>query len=283
VAIAHSALMVHSESNQRDDIGWMMILMVLFSGAVIFGIVWFIRGTTRVGWARSAARTTKTAEMSPRTATASQSTSARPRSLDREDAGSVEKGTSGRAGLRHVVSPTATPPRRIKNDHREAPSIRAAAVAGALATYGMGVAGRRVVAPALGMKPPSGLGRWIGHMFQGRFKHHDIATDVPRAHQAAIGTVGHYALGVTLGAAYALLLRVPRPRPSSLGRATAYGVATTALPWFWMFPARGRGIMRFRHQHPRVPTFALCTHVAYGVGLEVGLRLADLARRRDQI
>jgi hypothetical protein len=41
--------------------------------------------------------------------------------------------------------------------------------------------------------------------------------------------------------------------------------------------------MGLRHRDPRVPTFALCTQVAYGVGLEVGLRLADLARRRDQI
>jgi hypothetical protein len=277
LAIAHSALMVHSEGNQPDDIGWMMILMVLLSVAVIFGIVWFVRGNTR---GRSAARTTKPAEIFPPTATASQSTSGRPRSLDREDGGSVEKGTSGRGGPGHVGRPTATPP--IKKDHRDAPSIRAAAMAGALATYGMGVVAVRVAAPALGMKPPSGLGR-IGQMFPGWFTHDDIATAVPRTHEAAVETVAHYALGVTLGAGYALLLRVPRPRPSSLGRATAYGVATTALPWFWMFPARGRGIRGFRHHDPRLPTFALCTHIAYGVGLEVGLRLADLARRRDQI
>jgi hypothetical protein len=164
---------------------------------------------------------------------------------------------------------------RGTRNRRKAPSIRAAAVAGALATYAMDVAGARIVAPALDMKPPSGLGRWIGHMFRGRFTHEDITTAAPVAHEATIGMVAHYAIGLTLGAGYALLLRRPRPQQNSLARATAYGVATTALPWFWMFPARGQGIMGLRHRDPRVPTFALCTHFAYGVGLGAALRLAD--------
>lgn len=144
-----------------------------------------------------------------------------------------------------------------------------------LATYGMDVAARRLVAPALGVKPPSGLGRWIGYMFRGRFTHEDIATAAPIAHEATIGMFAHYAIGLTLGAGYALLLRVPRPHRNSVGRATAYGVATTVLPWFWMFPARGQGFMGLRHGDPRVPAFALGTHLAYGLGLGAALRLAQ--------
>ena len=161
-----------------------------------------------------------------------------------------------------------------KQNHREAPSLGAAAMAGALATYGMDAAGRRIVAPALGIKPPSGLGRWIGHMFRGRFTHEDITTAEPIAHEATIGTVAHYAIGLALGTGYVLLLRVPPRRQNSLARATAYGVATTALPWFWMFPARGQGIMGLRRRDPRVPAFALCTHIAYGAGLGAALRVA---------
>jgi hypothetical protein len=82
----------------------------------------------------------------------------------------------------------------------------------------------------------------------------------------------HYAIGLILGAGYALLLRVPQPRQSSVPRATAYGIATTVFPWFWMFPARGQGVMGLRDRDPRVPTFALCTHIAYGLGLGVALR-----------
>jgi hypothetical protein len=160
---------------------------------------------------------------------------------------------------------------RAKHDSK-APSIRAAAVAGVLATYGMDVAGRRIVAPALGKGPSGGLGRWIGHMLQGRFRHEDITKAAPVAHEDTIGVVAHYAIGLVLGAGYGVLLRVPRPRQSSLSSAAAYGVATTVLPWLWMFPARGQGVMGLRDGDLRVPTFALCTHIAYGLGLGVALR-----------
>lgn len=158
--------------------------------------------------------------------------------------------------------------------HGDAPSLARSAVAGVLATYVMDVAGRRVVAPALGKGPSGGLGRWVGHMLRGRFTHEDITEAERIPHEAGIGMAAHYAIGLALGASYALLLRVPQPRQSSLPRATAYGLATTVFPWFWMFPARGQGVMGLRDGDLRVPAFALCTHVAYGLGLGVALQLA---------
>lgn len=158
------------------------------------------------------------------------------------------------------------------NKHGGAPSVGSAAVAGVLATYCMDVAGRRIVAPMLGKGPSGGLGRWIGHMLRGRFTHEDIREAEPIPHEAGIGMAAHYAIGLVLGAGYALLLRAPQPRPSSLLGATAYGVATTVFPWFWMFPARGQGVMGLRERDARVPAFALCTHVAYGLALGVALR-----------
>ena len=162
-----------------------------------------------------------------------------------------------------------------KKQHADAPSFGTAAIAGVLATYGMDVAARRVIAPALGKGPSGGLGRWIGHMLRGRFTHEDITKAEPIPHEAGIGMAAHYAIGLVLGAGYALLLRVPQPRPSSLSHATAYGVATTVFPWFWMFPARGQGVMGLRDGDLRVPAFALGSHVAYGLGLGVAVRLAS--------
>lgn len=159
--------------------------------------------------------------------------------------------------------------------NREAPSVRSAAVAGVLGTYAMDVASRWIVAPVLGKGPSGGLGRWIGHMLQGRFTHEDITKAEAIPHEAGIGTAARYAIGLILGAGYALILRVPQPRRSSVPRATAYGVATTVFPWFWMFPARGQGVMGLREGDPRVPAFALCTHVAYGLSLGVALRVAS--------
>ena len=109
-------------------------------------------------------------------------------------------------------------------------------------------------------------------MLRGRFTHEDITKAAPIAHEASIGVVAHYAIGLVLGAGYGLLLRVPQPRQSSLPRAAVYGIATTVFRWFWMFPARGQGVMGLRDGDLRVPAFALCTHVAYGLGLGVALR-----------
>ena len=161
------------------------------------------------------------------------------------------------------------------NQDGEAPSLGGAAVAGVLATYGMDVAGRRIVAPALGKGPSGGLGRWIGHMLQGRFTHEDITKAEPVEHEAAIGMAAHYAIGLILGVGYTLLLRIPDARENSVSRAIAYGTATTVFPWFWMFPARGQGVMGLRDRDLRVPAFALCSHVAYGLGLGVALHLAQ--------
>ena len=145
-------------------------------------------------------------------------------------------------------------------------------MAGVLATYGMDLGARRI-APALRMTPPSNLGRWIGHMLKGRFTHEDITKAEPVAHEARIALAAHYTIGLVLGAAYALLLRVPQSRQSTVPRAAAYGAATTVFPWFSMFPARGQGVMGLRDRDLRVPAFALCTHLVYGLGLGVALRL----------
>lgn len=158
-----------------------------------------------------------------------------------------------------------------KEQGSRAPSLGSAALAGLVATYAMDQAGRRIIAPALG-EGSGGLGRWIGHMFKGRFTHEDIRRAAPVAHEAEIGMVAHYGIGLVLGVGYALLLRVPQPRRSSFPRAVEYGVATTVFPWFWMFPARGQGVMGLRDGDLRAPVRALCAHVAYGAGLGVALR-----------
>jgi Protein of unknown function (DUF2938) len=163
---------------------------------------------------------------------------------------------------------------RLKKDESRAPSLSAGAIAGVMATYGMDVASRKVVAPALGKGPSGGLGRWIGHMLKGRFSHEDITKAEPIPHEAGIGMAAHYAIGLVLGAGYAFLLRVPQRRQSSLPRATAFGIATSVFPWFWMFPARGQGVMGLREGDLRVPAFALCSHIAYGLALGLGLELA---------
>jgi hypothetical protein len=142
-----------------------------------------------------------------------------------------------------------------------------AGLAGLLATLIMDVGARTTVAPMLGVQAggPKTLGRWVGHLATGRFVHDDIATAAPVRHEAVIGVVAHYAIGLTLGEAYGLLLRVRCRRRASCGLALAYGSGTTVFSWFVLFPATGQGA--FGRRSARLGTLSLLNHIVYGLGL----------------
>jgi Protein of unknown function (DUF2938) len=158
--------------------------------------------------------------------------------------------------------------------------MRAVALAGVPATLAMDVGALGLFAPLFGTKGlgPGNLGRWIGHLRRGRIRHDDIAAAPPIAHEVAIGVVAHYATGLTLGAAYGLLLRARRSPQGTLAAATGFGIATSALAWFLVLPACGLGAMGMRRGGLRLPAFTLCNHATFGVSLGAASRLA--ARRR---
>jgi hypothetical protein len=144
----------------------------------------------------------------------------------------------------------------------------------------MDIAARTAIAPALGVEAPrpQSLGRWVGHMRYGRFTHQDIADAPVIPHEAEIGIMAHYAIGLTLGALYALLLRVSKTRHGSPSLALAYGTGTTAFSWFLMFPAAGKGALG-RRETPKLGTLSLCNHIAYGLALGMALsKLTPAAR-----
>lgn len=116
---------------------------------------------------------------------------------------------------------------------RDTPALSRAALAGLPATLAMDLGARTIVAPALGVRAlgPEDLGRWVAHMRRGRFRHTEIATAPAVRGEAAIGIATHYAIGLTLGAGYWLLLRAASTPRSSIPLALAYGTATTVFSW----------------------------------------------------
>ena len=162
--------------------------------------------------------------------------------------------------------------RRRRSHDPTLPAMRQAAGAGFLATMTMDVGALAVLAPLFGTHGlgAAKLGRWIGHMRKGRFNHADIAAATPVGHEAALGVAAHYATGIALGAVYGLLLRGGR-RPNSLPLALGYGMGSTALAWFVVFPACGQGLMGVRRGGLRLGAFAFCTHTLYGLGLGLAL------------
>ncbi|WP_107313510.1 DUF2938 domain-containing protein [Burkholderia metallica] len=124
------------------------------------------------------------------------------------------------------------------------------------------------------------VGRWIGHMAQGRFRHASIAAAPPVPGERALGWLAHYAIGIAFAALPVAIagtdwIAAPTPLPALLA-----GLGSVAAPFFVMQPAFGFGIAASRTPQPGVARRrSLVTHLSYGVGLYLAAcTLAALAR-----
>ena len=124
--------------------------------------------------------------------------------------------------------------------------------------------------PLLGIAPPDYrlLGRWLGHMAHGRFRHEAIAKALPVRGERLIGWAGHYVTGVAFAAVLlgiAGLTWIARP---TLAPALIVGVGSVAAPFLLMQPGMGMGIAGARTPRPAaVRLQSLVTHVVFALGL----------------
>jgi hypothetical protein len=114
------------------------------------------------------------------------------------------------------------------------------------------------------------LGRWIGHLVNGRFRHESIARSAPVRNERMIGWVAHYTIGVTFAA---LLLATAGPdwlEAPTVGPALLVSYATLVAPFFVMQPGMGAGIAGSKTPRPNVTRLrSIVTHSIYGLGLYV--------------
>ncbi|MHB8798089.1 MAG: DUF2938 domain-containing protein [Thermoanaerobaculia bacterium] len=114
------------------------------------------------------------------------------------------------------------------------------------------------------------LGRWVGHMPAGTFRHERIAAAAPKAGECLVGRVVHYGIGVGLAAALAVLTSGDCLLRPTLLPAVLFGLVTVVFPFFVMQPALGLGIASARTSDPtRARLKSLASHVAFGIGLYV--------------
>jgi hypothetical protein len=112
------------------------------------------------------------------------------------------------------------------------------------------------------------VGRWIGLMKRGRFRHASIAAAPEVRAEGVIGWATHY----LVGSAFAFLLPAffgPHwIRHPTLAPALIVGIATVAAPFFIMQPAMGAGIAASRTPHPAAARLqSLLLHTVFGLGL----------------
>ena len=126
--------------------------------------------------------------------------------------------------------------------------------------------------PLLGLaRPDYGLvGRWLGHMTRGRFRHEAIARSVPVRNERLIGWTAHYMTGIAFAAALIAIWGPAWVARPTLGPALTVGVGSVVAPLLLMQPAMGMGIAGSRTPRPAtVRLQSLVSHAVFGLGLYV--------------
>lgn len=128
------------------------------------------------------------------------------------------------------------------------------------------IARRRLLATPV---PDYGLlGRWIGGMARGRFRHDAIAASPPLAGERVLGWAAHYLIGIAFAALLPLLWGRAWLAQPSMGPALLIGVVTVAAPFLLMQPGMGAGLAARHTPRPHAARLqSLITHLVFGLGL----------------
>ena len=138
-----------------------------------------------------------------------------------------------------------------------------------------GIARRRLFGAAMNY----GLvGRWLAHLFRGRFRHDSIAASPPVNHEHLLGWTAHYLIGIVFAGALLALFGLDWARNPTLGPALVIGVGSVAAPFLIMQPGMGLGVAASRAPRPSIARMhSLLTHTIFGVGLYVTARVMNLS------
>jgi hypothetical protein len=134
---------------------------------------------------------------------------------------------------------------------------------------------RRLFAIAL---PDYGLvGRWLGHMRRGRFRHDAIAKSPPIRGERVIGWIAHSLIGVAFAFALLAVYGAQWSRHPTLGPALVVGIASVAAPFLLMQPGMGAGLASRRTANPTTSRLrSVITHAVFGFGLYMTARVLAL-------
>ena len=118
------------------------------------------------------------------------------------------------------------------------------------------------------------IGRMAAGWVHGRFHYGHPSEMEQVANELFYGYLAHYAIGVSLALPFMLgwaLLAGGAPSPIW---PLAYGVATTAASWFFVFPSMGFGVFGLRSPDGIKSTItSLANHLFFGVGMALGVAL----------
>lgn len=126
---------------------------------------------------------------------------------------------------------------------------------------------RRLGVPSLNL---AFLGRWLGHLPDGRWRHTSIATVAPVPGESWIGLGAHYAIGITFSTLLLAIQGLPWAHSPSVLPALCVGVATVAAPLLILQPAMGAGVASWKTPAPVFNSVkSLVTHTVFGLGMYI--------------
>lgn len=121
------------------------------------------------------------------------------------------------------------------------------------------------------------IGRWVGHLFQGRFAHPSIGKAPPVSRELLLGWITHYITGVSFATLLVAIQGVGWIVKPALLPALAMGLGTVAAPLFVMQPAMGAGFAASRTPAPLQNCLrSLANHTVFGLGLYLSACLLAL-------
>lgn len=121
------------------------------------------------------------------------------------------------------------------------------------------------------------VGRWLGHLLRGRFRHERIAASPPVRGERLIGWTAHYLIGIAFAAVLLALWGLEWVHKPTIAPALIVGIGSVAAPFFILQPGMGAGIAASRTPRPAAARFqSLVTHAVFGLGLYAAGRLVAL-------
>lgn len=120
------------------------------------------------------------------------------------------------------------------------------------------------------------IGRWVGHLFRGRFAHAAIAKAQPIPGELALGWLTHYVVGVAFVGVLVALAGIDWTANPTLLPAVLVGAGTVVAPLFVMQPAMGAGFAASKTPTPLKNCLrSLANHTVFGLGLFISALLID--------
>ena len=118
------------------------------------------------------------------------------------------------------------------------------------------------------------IGRMATGWAHGRFCHSNPSEMQPVRNEVVIGLASHYAIGVALSVPFVFgwsFLIGSSPSPPW---ALVYGIGTTVVSWFLVYPSMGLGFLGLQSpEGTKAVVSSFANHLFYGLGLAIGMAI----------